>query len=251
MRFPLRLTAELAKIQFARAIGGSPYHPLILNAGSDSKFYSAIGFDPGVDASPAKVQKKRNAVIQRHNSSPIVWIGGEEPLANAEIARIANTLAEAGRYVFLQTDGLLLRRRIHEFRPSSRLYLTIRFDGDELSHDRRNGRSGCYRLAVEGIRTARLSGFMICAHVVLHPDTTQAELENLQVEVRKMGVDGMVMTRSQLTRDLERMMAEARRRFLVGRWGKLSRLFDEGGVSPVRERVAESKRTRFEEEAEA
>jgi hypothetical protein len=92
---------------------------------------------------------------------------------------------------------------------------------------------------------------MICAHVVLHSDTTQAELENLQVEVRKMGVDGMVMTRSELTRDLERMMAEARRRFLVGRWAMLSRLFDEGGVSPVRERVAESKRTRFEEEAEA
>src|SRR5271168_2790885 len=104
MQFPLRLTADLAVGRAARAMRFRRNEPLILNLAADESVPAA---------------------------SPIVWIGGSEPLERPEIARVANALAAAGHYVFLQTESLLLRRRIHEFQPSSRLYLTIRFDGTQ------------------------------------------------------------------------------------------------------------------------
>src|SRR5271165_4294238 len=98
MRFPLRLTADLGFTLALRSLGLHRKRPMIeiLTPDGDLKTRSSI-----------------------------VWIGGPEPLDAQETPRVVNSLAAAGRHVFLPTTGILLRRRIHEFQPSPRLHLTI------------------------------------------------------------------------------------------------------------------------------
>ena len=143
MRFPLRLTADLTLGLAARSLRLKRQHPLILNLAA------------GGNASSSK--------------SPIVWIGGREPLDLPETPRVVNFLAAAGRQVFLPTTGLLLRRRIHEFQPSQRLHLTIRFDGAETSHDQRVGQ-GAFRdalVAFAGFDDTRVAAVQQLEQVVL------------------------------------------------------------------------------------
>jgi hypothetical protein len=203
MRFPLRLTADLTFGLAARSLHLKREHPLILNL--------AAGGNPN---SP---------------KSPIVWIGGPEPLDLPETPRILNALAAAGRHVFLPTTGILLRRRIHEFQPSQRLHLTIRFDGAEASHDERVGRKGAFRDALESARTARLSGFLLCAQLILHALPEVDEIERLYGELRTLDFDGFLISLeapSSPNDELRRNVLSLRKRLLSRRWWLLSTLLD-------------------------
>lgn len=230
MRFPLRLTADLALALAARALRAKHGHPFILNVAPDGEFYSASAVVNTRGNGGRTGRSERKASIAGGLRSPIIWIGGSEPLEHPEIARMATALAGAGRHVFLQADGALLKRRMHEFQPSSRLYLTIRFDGRESSHDRRNARVGAFRAAVEGIRTARLSGFLICAHTVLHADSEPSEMARLHDEIRKLDVDGFLISPAALTVEVQRRVAEARRSLLSRRWALLSGLLNSAAL---------------------
>jgi hypothetical protein len=203
MRFPLRLTADLTLGLAARSLRLKREHSLILNlaAGGNSN-------------SP---------------KSPIVWIGGPEPLDLPETPRVVNALAAAGRHVFLPTTGILLRRRIHEFQPSQRLHLTIRFEGDEASHDERVGRPGAFRDALESVRTARLSGFLLCAQLILHALPAAPEIEHLYGELRRLDFDGFLISLAAPASpndELRRNALSLRKRLLGRRWSLLSTLLD-------------------------
>jgi hypothetical protein len=197
------LTADLTLGLAARSLRFERKHPLILNL--------AAGGNAG------------------SSKSPIVWIGGREPLDLPETPRVVNFLATTGRHVFLPTTGLLLRRRIHEFQPSQRLHLTIRFDGAETSHDRRVGQPGAFRDALESVRTAKLSGFLLCAQLVLHSPREAAELEHLLGELRRLDFDGYLISLAApafASDELRRSISDLRRRQLSRRWALLSTLVD-------------------------
>jgi hypothetical protein len=197
MRFPLRLTADLAIGLATKTLRGATRHHLILHlspvVGSHSP--SPIGGYSSPSASDAVMLPSEVCLdAVRRSSAPIVWIGGVEPLLHPEIGRLARRIVDTNRHVFVQTDGALLRRRIHEFRPVSRLFLTVQFDGFEDLHDQRSGREGAFRSAVEGIRTAKLSGFLVCAQMIVHADTALAELEQLRGVLEACDVDGFIVT---------------------------------------------------------
>jgi len=166
------------------------------------------------------------------NSNPqararIVWIAGPEPLDLPETPRVVNSLAAAGRHVFLPTTGVLLRRRIHEFQPSPRLHLTIRFDGAEVAHDGRAGRQGAFRDALESVRTAKLSGFLLCAQLILHAPSESVEIERLHADLCKLDFDGFVISPvSPANEGLRSNVTALRRRLLSRRWALLSRFLD-------------------------
>jgi MoaA/NifB/PqqE/SkfB family radical SAM enzyme len=200
MRFPLRLTADIGFTVALRSLGFRSNRRVIEILTPDGNL------------------KTR---------SPIVWIGGAEPLDVQGTPRTVNSLAAAGRHVFLPTTGILLRRRIHEFQPSPRLHLTIRFDGAELAHDGRVGHQGAFRDALESVRTARLSGFLLCAQLVLHAPSESAEIERLQGELRDLDLDGFVISpASPVSEELRSSVAAMRRRLLSRRWALLSSLLD-------------------------
>jgi hypothetical protein len=159
--------------------------------------------------------------------APIAWIAAAEPLDLPETPRVVNSLAAAGRHVFLSTTGILLRRRIHEFQPSPRLHLTIRFDGAEVAHDGRAGRQGAFRDALESVRTAKLSGFLLCAQLILHAPSESVEIERLHTDLCRLDFDGFVISpASRVNEQLLNNVAALRRRLLSRRWALLSSLLD-------------------------
>jgi hypothetical protein len=127
--------------------------------------------------------------------APALWLTGDaDPLGHPGISRLARDLQDRRRFVFLETDGQQLRRRIHEFRPDSRLYLTVRLYGTPDAHDVRLKKPGAFALAVEGIRAAQLSGYLVCVHVVIDAETKMADIQALLQEVAAFEVDGVVVT---------------------------------------------------------
>ena len=124
----------------------------------------------------------------------VVWIGGSEPLRHPGIAHLVRSITQTGHFVFLETDGTLLRRRIHEFQPVPHLFLTVRLEHVAQRNASEHLRPGVFELAAEGLRAARLSGFLICVHVRVHAATELGALVGLVQYARSTDVDGIVIT---------------------------------------------------------
>jgi MoaA/NifB/PqqE/SkfB family radical SAM enzyme len=197
MRFPLPLTADLAIGLATKTLRGANTHRLILHLAPVARSAaSSETLAQALQASAADLlllSSDSCLDVVRRSSAPVVWIGGGEPLLHPEIGRLARRIVDTGRHVFVQTNGALLRCRIHEFRPVSRLILTVQFEGFEKEHDRRAQREGAFCEAVDGIRAAKLSGFLVCAHIAAHSDTDLAELEQLRHYLESRDVDGFLV----------------------------------------------------------
>jgi MoaA/NifB/PqqE/SkfB family radical SAM enzyme len=197
MRFPLRLTADLALGLATKTLRGANARRLILHLAAVARAASPSKTQPDSSRTSASNLQLLSSDLcldaVRRSSAPVVWIGGGEPLLHPEIGRLARRIVDTGRHVFVQTDAALLRRRIHEFRPVSRLFLTVQFEGFDQGHDRRARREGAFREALDGVRTAKLSGFLVCADIVVHADTNLAELEELRHYLEARDVDGFIV----------------------------------------------------------
>jgi hypothetical protein len=222
MRFPLRFTSNFALGVTARAMRARGKHPFVLKLAPCSESPESSESDP---RSLPPVQSMTN----------IVWIGGAEPLEHPEIPRFANALADSGREVFLHTDGALLRRRVHEFRPSQRFRFVLPFEGPSIAH------SG---VAVEAIRVAQLSGFLVCALTVLRAPSEIEALAKLFAELRRLDLDGYLIEPAVRTPELNCAVSEARQRMLNRRWRRLSDMFDSVSAShasaPLTQRIPQA-----------
>jgi hypothetical protein len=126
--------------------------------------------------------------------SPVFWIGGSEPLHHPGVAHLVRAIAGSGHFVFLETDGTMLRRRIHEFQPVPRLFLTVRLKAGARLHTTKSLRPSPSELALEGIRAAQLSGFLICLHARVQAETELGKVAELMRFSRSIHVDGMIVT---------------------------------------------------------
>src|SRR6266849_8580906 len=182
MRFPLRLTADLSLARLARKLR-------LARVARPVHFVDAAEILHSDDSHPVSHEKMREIISSR---SPVVWIGGNEPLCHPGIAHLVRAISKSGHFVFLETDGTLLRRRIHEFQPVPRLFLTVRLDPGAPLHASKSLRPIPSELAAEGIRTARLSGFFLCVHKRVHAETELGEMAELIRVSRSLDVDGIV-----------------------------------------------------------
>jgi hypothetical protein len=174
-------------------------------------------------------QSPRPRKATREGHAPVCWLSApHEPLANPSVGKLTRALQDSGRTVFLETDGTLLRRRIHEFRPDARLYLTVRLYGMRDSHDLRMERDDAFTLAMEGVRAAQLSGFLICGYIPVDGETSLEEVKLLLEHLRKAHVEGVVITSTnraaRAAEELQKKVTEARN--LIGNawWMAFSRL---------------------------
>jgi hypothetical protein len=224
MQFPLRLTAELMKARIARKLRFFQGVPLILFVDSAEVLLSN-------SSHPVSHEKIREITA---TGSPALWVGGSEPLSHPGIAHLVRAVTQSGHFVFLETDGTALRRRIHEFQPVSRLFLTVRLDSSALRPASPGVQSSASDLALEGIRAARLSGFSICVCVHIAAETKLNETAELLNLARSLDVDGIVVfpaageanSSSQHAKGLIQKTAEVRK--LIGNtlWESFSRLVE-------------------------
>lgn len=184
MRFPLRLTADLALAWFA------PKSRLARGAGP-IQFVDSAEILHRDSSHPVSHEKIREINSSR---SPVVWIGGSEPLGHPGISHLVRAITQTGHFVFLETDGALLRRRIHEFQPVPRLFLTVQLEPGAPRGVSEGLPPGVFELAAEGMRAARLSGFLICVHARVHLDTEPGAMASLIQYAQSADVDGIVIT---------------------------------------------------------
>ena len=165
---------------------------------------------------------------------------------------------DSGRHLFLHTSGCGLRNRIHAFRPDSRLFLTVEFAGQESAHDKEVGRPGAFRRSLEGIRAAKLSGFLVCAHVTVACETSSAEIGELIEFLDAKDVDGFIVSSGGQNSpanaaSLAEKLDEVREMIRCSRWEDFSRLLEASYAEtiPINERVklAGTDANAFEESA--
>ena len=231
MRFPFRLSADLLKAKASRLFGDS--RPVIFHA------------VPGDEC----VARAKNA------DSPVIWLSGPETLLQPGIGRVANALVESERHVFLHTSGYDLRQRIHEFRPDSRLFLTLEFAGREEAHNKIAARPDAFRRALESIRAAKLSGFLVAAHITVTPETDACDARELIEFLNKKDMDGFIASSGRQfsassNASLAEMLAVVRAMIRCSRWENLSRLLEASyAAAPARvlEKLSAPNENVFEE----
>ena len=261
MTFTLRLTADLTLALAARAMGKRNSDPPILQLSPETDFqtatYSSSSSSSGPAQSGSSTTPADGSLVSRYRS-PVLWIAGGEPLEYPEIARFTNALASSGRHVFLQTSGAALKRRLHEFQPSSRFYFAIRFDGAPPLDEQRSTVDDAHRVGLEAIRMAQLAGFFTCAHLVVGRDDSAGRLAALHAEILKLHVDGFLLTSATDEPGTLDSVRKFRSRFLSRRWALLSRLIESASLSALPnarqaspQPLSESQPGSFEEGAEA
>jgi hypothetical protein len=244
MRTPFRLAATLARFRLAQALPGRKAALPLRRIHVPETMEDAVQGPAEKVAHAAKKTSDGDGDFTAKDGAaktpfcPILWLTGTangslpDTLSSSAVGKFTRQLRDAGRTVFLETDGTLLRRRIHEFRPDAWLYLAVRLYGTPHTHDLRMRRSGAFELAMEGLRAAHLSGFLICTHVVVEPDTQLHEINLLLQQLCGMNLDGMIITAESDASGEQRETAIAARG-LIGNagWASFSRLvqlsFDE------------------------
>jgi hopanoid biosynthesis associated radical SAM protein HpnH len=103
--------------------------------------------------------------------APIVSICGGEPFIYPELGRLVREINAQKRHIYLCTHGMFLRKRMHEFKPSSRLFFNVHLDGLEKTHDMCVERDGVFKEAVEGIKAAKKAGFLVCTNTTIFRET--------------------------------------------------------------------------------
>ena len=242
MKFPLRLSLDLLRSRIAGAFNSS--RPALIHQLSLSEFAQPSEQEIAAESNPHAALIQIPESVLAGTSAPVLWLGGTEPLDNPVIGRIGAALNAAGRNVFVHTSGLLLRQRIHEFRSSERLFLTLELAGREDAHDRATGRPGNFRRAMEGVRAAKLSGFHVCAHVTVGARTEPCEMGELFDSLDRHDVDGFIVSSGGQPGNepagsdrLEEIRALVR----CSRWENFSRMLEDSYSN----RKAETKRVRI------
>jgi len=126
--------------------------------------------------------------------APIVAVAGGEPLIHEEMPQIVSGLTKKKRFVYLCTNGLLLKTRIRDYTPSPYLTFSIHLDGDREKHDALACRQGVFDAAIEAARLACAKGFRVTINCTLYEGVAAQEVSRFFDFVMSLGVEGMMVS---------------------------------------------------------
>src|SRR5271155_3003394 len=126
MRFPLSMTASLTGYLAGKAIRREKKFPLVMMMEPlHACNLTCTGCGRIREYRPTVTQKlsvQQCLTAADECGAPIVSICGGEPTNSPELDRLVRALLDRTRHIYLCTHGMFLRRRLHEFRPSSRFF---------------------------------------------------------------------------------------------------------------------------------
>ena len=126
--------------------------------------------------------------------APMVSIPGGEPLMHSQIEKIVEGLVARRKYIYLCTNALLLKEKLHLFKPSKYLTFSVHLDGQKEHHDFSVCREGGYELAVEGIKAALARGFRVTTNTTLFDGADPNSVRAFFDEMMELGVEGMMLS---------------------------------------------------------
>jgi hopanoid biosynthesis associated radical SAM protein HpnH len=126
--------------------------------------------------------------------TPMVSIPGGEPLMHSQIDKIVEGLVARKKYIYLCTNALLLKEKLHLFKPSKYLTFSVHVDGQREHHDFSVCREGGYDLAIEGVREAVKQGFRVTTNTTLFDGADPNSVRDFFDEMMEIGVEGMMLS---------------------------------------------------------
>jgi len=126
--------------------------------------------------------------------TPMVSIPGGEPLMHSQIDKIVEGLVARKKYIYLCTNALLLKEKLHLFTPSKYLTFSVHMDGQREHHDFSVCREGGYDLALEGIKEAVQRGFRVTTNTTLFDGADPNSVRAFFDEMMELGVEGMMLS---------------------------------------------------------
>ena len=194
MRFPLSLTTDLTKYIVKKKLAGEKKFPLVMmleplhacnltctGCGRIREYESTI-------REVVPVEECLKAADEC--GAPMVSICGGEPLIYKEIGRLTDELLKRKKHVILCTNGMYIRKRIDDFKPTERFTFNVHLDGMKKSHDLAVERDGVFDAAIDGIKCAKEKGFRVTSNTTVYLETDMKEIEALYELLATMGVDG-------------------------------------------------------------
>jgi hopanoid biosynthesis associated radical SAM protein HpnH len=126
--------------------------------------------------------------------TPMVSIPGGEPLMHPQIDKIVEGLVARKKYIYLCTNALLLKEKLHLFKPSKYLTFSVHVDGQKEHHDFSVCRVGGYELAIDGIKEALKQGFRVTTNTTLFDGADPKSVRAFFDEMMELGVEGMMLS---------------------------------------------------------
>lgn len=126
--------------------------------------------------------------------APVVSITGGEPLLHPQIKEIINSLLEKKYFVYLCTNGLLLKDFLDEIKPANKLSLVVHIDGLSKNHDSLSGQRDVFFKAMEGITKAVRLNFKVRTNTTIYKNSDIKEILNLFSFLMKTGVQSIMVS---------------------------------------------------------
>jgi hopanoid biosynthesis associated radical SAM protein HpnH len=126
--------------------------------------------------------------------APMVSIPGGEPLMHPQIVEIVEGILARKKYVYLCTNGLLLKEKLDEFQPSKYFSFVVHMDGLREHHDFAVCREGTYDKAVDAIREALKRGFRVTTNTTLFEGAEPNSVREFFDEMMDLGVEGLMLS---------------------------------------------------------
>lgn len=198
MRFPLSLATNMATYMAMKKIAGVKRFPLVLmleplhacnltctGCGRIREYSTSI---------KDKLSVKECLDSVDECGAPIVSICGGEPFIYPELDKLVQAILRRRKNIYLCTNGMFIKKRLHEFKPTSRMFFNVHLDGMEKTHDLCVERDGVFQAAVEGIKAAKCAGFLVCTNTTVYKETDINEIDELYAFLTKLGVDGFMLS---------------------------------------------------------
>jgi hopanoid biosynthesis associated radical SAM protein HpnH len=130
---------------------------------------------------PEEILRRRLTVEQcveaaEECGAPVVSIAGGEPLIHPEIHQIVEALVRRRKFVYLNTNTLLMRKKLDLFTPSTYFVWSIHLDGMRERHDQSVCRDGVFDVAVDAIREAQRRRFRVTTNTTFFTQDDAASI---------------------------------------------------------------------------
>ncbi len=126
-------------------------------------------------------------------SAPVVSIAGGEPLLHKDMPEIVRGIIHRKKFVYLCTNGLLLKKHLQDYTPSPYLTFSIHLDGERERHDALVCRQGVFDIAVDAIEAARREGFRVTTNSTLYEGVTAQEAADFFDFLMGLGIEGITV----------------------------------------------------------
>jgi hopanoid biosynthesis associated radical SAM protein HpnH len=198
MRFPLPMTARIAGYVARKRLARTEKFPMVLMLEPLHACNLTCTGCGRIREYEATIKQKLSIAqcleAVDECGAPVVSICGGEPMIYPGIGELVARILARKKVVILCTNGMFLRKRLGEFRPSRTFFFNVHLDGMRTTHDLAVERQGVFDAAIDGIKAAKAGGFLVCTNTTVYKETDMAELDELFAYLTTLGVDGFIIS---------------------------------------------------------